>query len=163
MIGGRRATGVRQQQIIEAARFIIASKGMEELTIREVAREVGISEGDIYRHFNSKRNILLLLMDDIERTLLEAVDSAVSEGKDPLANLRQILEVYLSDTEQRRGVSFLVIAETMRLRDRELRQRMAGVITRYLVRIRGILEQGMASGHIKGDCDPEATALLFFT
>jgi AcrR family transcriptional regulator len=152
---------IRQRQIVEVARKIVASKGMEELTIAEIARGVGISEGDIYRHFKSKKEILLLLIDDIERTLLQAVDKAALEKQDPVARLENVLHAHLSYSEQRRGVSFIVIAETLRQSDRELRKRMLQVIEGYLTRLKELLRTGVASGQFR-EVDLDSASLLFF-
>jgi len=152
---------VRQRQIVEVARKIVASKGTEELTISEIAKGVGISEGDIYRHFRSKKEILLLLIDDIERTLFEAIEKAASETQDPLERLRNVLLAHLSYVEQKRGVSFIVIAETLRQSDRDLRRRMLQVIEAYLSRLKELLRSGVAAGKVR-EVDLDSAALLFF-
>ena len=41
----RQKTLVRQHQIIEAARNLIAAKGMDGVTIDAIAEEVGLTEG----------------------------------------------------------------------------------------------------------------------
>jgi AcrR family transcriptional regulator len=158
-----RETGeFRQRQIVEAARKIIATRGMEALTIRGIAKEVGISEGDIYRHFTSKKEILLLLIEDIERTLLETVERAASVKREPVERLENVLKAHLSYAEQKRGVSSIVIAETLRLADKELRERMFQVVNRYIDRIDKLLDQGMESGQIRRDIDAHTAALTFF-
>ena len=48
----------RQQQIVETAIKIIANKGIQNLTTKNIAKEIGISEPALYRHFNSKLEIL---------------------------------------------------------------------------------------------------------
>lgn len=156
----RESSESRQRQIVEAARKIIATRGMEALTIREIAKEVGISDGDIYRHFASKKDILLLLIEDIERTLLEAVDQAASDKQDPIEGLENVLKAHLSYLEQRRGVSLLVIAETLRLGDKDLRKRMFEVVNRYMGRIEELLASGVKSGQVSksldlGSCRPD--------
>jgi len=50
----RESTEVRKQQIIEASLKIISEKGLGSLTTAEIAKEIGISEATIFRHFNSK-------------------------------------------------------------------------------------------------------------
>lgn len=152
---------IRQRQIIEVARKIVASKGTEDLTIAEIAKGVGISEGDIYKHFRSKKEILRLLIDDIERTFVEAIDRATSETQDPLERLRNILLAHLSYVEQRRGVSFIVIAETLRQSDRDLRSRMLQVIEAYMTRLEELLRVGVAAGEVR-EVDLDSAALLFF-
>lgn len=158
----REPTKVRQHQIVEVARKIAATKGMEELTVREIARGVGISEGDIYRHFKSKKDILLLLMDDIENTLLETVEEAASGQASPLDKLRNVLMAHLSYVEQRNGVSFIVIAEALRLSDKDLRRRILKVVERYLAHIRDIITQGIEKEEIRADIDLDTAATMFF-
>ena len=157
-----KVTQIRKREIVDAARRIIANKGMEELTVREVARGVGISEGDVYRHFQSKKDILFLLMDDVELTLFNAIWESVSLEKSTVDNLEGILRAHISEAEQRRGLSFVIIAETMRLRDEDLRFRMFQVVTHYLNNISNILAEGAKTENIRNDIDPDAAALMFF-
>jgi AcrR family transcriptional regulator len=158
----RSSTEERQRQIIDAARKIIATRGMEDLRIRDLAKEVGISEAAIYRHFLSKKDILLWLIDDIERTLLDTVDRAASEKSEPLESLENVLKAHLSYAEQRRGVSLIVISETLRLADKSLRERMFEVVNRYLSRIEELLARGVKRGQISQEIDLSTAALTFF-
>lgn len=158
----KESTEYRQRQIVEATRKIIATKGMEAITIREIAKEVGITDGDIYRHFKSKKEILLLLIEDIERTLFEAVEKAASEKRDSLDSLGNVLKAHLSHVEQRRGVSLIVIAEALRLSDRDLRERMFQVVNLYLARIRSILSEAVKSGKVSQGIDLDTAAFAFF-
>ena len=41
----------RQSEIVNVAMKLLVEKGMQNLTIRNVATEVGVSEAAIYRHF----------------------------------------------------------------------------------------------------------------
>ncbi|MBM4461849.1 MAG: TetR/AcrR family transcriptional regulator [Chloroflexi bacterium] len=158
----RETSEIRQQQIVEAARSIVTARGIEALTIREIAKEVGISEADIYRHFASKKVILLFLIEDVEKTLMEMVERAASEEREPVQSLENVLKAHLSYVEQRRGVSLLVVAETLRLADKDLRKRMFEVVNRYIGRIAEILAQGVRSGHVRKDIDLDTAALTFF-
>jgi len=69
----RQSTSERQLQIIEATQNLITSKGMEFVTIDAIAEKVGLTEGAIYKHFRSKREILTLLIDSIEQNLMETL------------------------------------------------------------------------------------------
>ena len=57
----RQNTVLRRKQIIETLRKIIIKYGSEHVTVRRLAKEIGVSGGAIYRHFKSKREILLFL------------------------------------------------------------------------------------------------------
>ena len=59
----RLSTTERQKQIIDEAIRIIYEKGYPSLSIRNLAKKVGISEPAIYRHFKSKEDIILGILD----------------------------------------------------------------------------------------------------
>src|SRR3989338_7583524 len=104
----RRRTTIRRQQIVDIIRNIISSKGIEYVTISEIAARIGTSKTAIYRHFKNKRDIVSLLIDNIEETLMEALDKAMV-SEDPVQNLKNVLLAHLTYARERRGTSFIVI------------------------------------------------------
>ena len=158
----RQKTLVRRHQIIEAARNLIAAKGMDGVTIDAIAEEVGLTEGAIYRHFASKHQILSLLVDDIERNLLDTVESAQTEGASAVDSLENILEAHLSDVEGHRAVSFVVIAEAMGFDGTTLAPKVSLMFTRYLELIQAVLDRGIREGSIRPDINANAAATTFF-
>ena len=54
----RQNTQIRKRQIVAAARRLIIKRGSEHVTVRQITKEIGVSEGNIYRHFKSKSDIL---------------------------------------------------------------------------------------------------------
>ena len=158
----RQKTLVRQHQIIEAARDLIATKGMDGVTIDAIAEEVGLTEGAIYRHFTSKHQILSLLVDDIESNLLDTVRVALGHGDSAVESLEHILEAHLSDVEGRRAVSFIVIAEAMGFDGTRLSHRVALMFTHYLELIQAVLDRGIREGSVRPDVNVNAAATTFF-
>lgn len=148
--------------MIDEARKLVASRGMESLTIKNIAKVVGISEGAIYRHFRSKNEILIGLVDEVDEVLEQIVRKAEGDAQSPLERLEALLKEHLSSAERRRGVSFLVIAEVLSNGNPHLRHRMRGVIDRYLAKVEGILEEGVLLGQINPECDRNAAAIAFF-
>ena len=63
---------VRQQEIIDAALALIAEQGIQNLTIKNIAAALKITEPAIYRNFDSKFVIL--------DALLYSFESAFSAG-----------------------------------------------------------------------------------
>ncbi len=162
MVQKREKTVVRQRQIIDAARKLIIKRGSEHVTVRTLAEAVGISEGAIYRHFKSKRDILSFLIDHIEESLLKDITEARDQGTSPLQALDGLMASHLSAIEQRRGISFQVIAEIISLGDRNLNKRVSGAINKYIARLEDLLSEGVRSGEIREDVDLNAAATLFF-
>ena len=58
----------RKEQIIDESINIINSRGISGLSIRELAAHCNITEGAIYRHFNSKNEIIEGIFDKIQET-----------------------------------------------------------------------------------------------
>ncbi|MFO7665254.1 MAG: TetR/AcrR family transcriptional regulator [Desulfobacterales bacterium] len=162
MPNARKSTEIRKREIIEAARKLIFKKGSEHVTVNNIAKVVKISEAAIYRHFRNKKEILSFLASHITESLIHDIDSA---EKSPLSypdNIGGILRSHLSKIEQKRGVSFQVIAEIISFGDRKLNKQVYDGIQNYLQRFRELLNKGIMGGLIREDIDPEATALLLF-
>ena len=53
----------RQLEIIEAAGKILTASGLSGLTIKNLAKEMKFSESAIYRHFASKEDIIISLLE----------------------------------------------------------------------------------------------------
>lgn len=73
----------RQFEIIEAAGKILTTSGVSGLTIKKLAKEINLSEGAIYRHFESKEDIIVgmleFLADKMFTRLNEVINSLQPE------------------------------------------------------------------------------------
>lgn len=135
---------------------------MERLTVREIADELRMTDGALYRHFVGKKEIVSLLIDDIEETLLSAIDEAAARTEDPLEKLENIFWSHLSYVEKRKGVSFIVINNTLSMKDKSLQNKMFSVVDKYLDRIKYILSEGIKRGDFRDNLNIEAASMTFF-
>jgi len=150
----------RKEQIVNAARMLVIKVGSENVTVRKIAEEVGFTEAAIYRHFKSKKDILYLLVENIEASLI--LDLNVEDGGNGDV-LEAILLRHLSSIEMRRGISFQVIAEIISLGDNKLNRRIYDAIERYIEKLKTILQKEVSKGKLRRDIDVDATALLIFS
>jgi TetR/AcrR family transcriptional regulator len=157
----RQSTVLRRKQIIETLRKIIIKYGSEHVTVRTLAKEIGVSGGAIYRHFKSKREVLLFLVDYIEENLVGDIEKAYPI-KNPMELLGKISRDLLSSIEQRKGVSFLVIAEIISLGDKRLNRKISEVLNNFLGHIKQIILEGIKAGEIREDIDADMAATTFF-
>lgn len=153
---------VRQREIIIAARSVIFLKGIERLTVREIAKELKITNAALYRHFKSKDEILSLLIDDIEDTLLSTIQKAADKSIGPMEKLESIFLSHLSYAEQMKGTSFTVINQVSGIKQRNLKRKMFGIVNKYLKTIKAIVIQGMEAGIFRRDLDPTSASIAFF-
>ena len=163
MVIKRRSTEFRQQQIVEVAAKLIFKYGSEHLTVKRIAKEVGISEAAIYRHFKSKKSILSFLLDYIEEALLADIfrERNGSEAV-TLDIIERTVRNHFSAIDLRKGISFQVIAEIISLGDKTLNKKASQTINKYISSLRELLHQGVKSGSVREDIDLDAAATLLF-
>lgn len=73
----------RQLDIIEAAGRILTSSGVSGLTIKNLAKEMKFSESAIYRHFTSKEEIIIALLEYLAKSMDERYAEAISNEQTP--------------------------------------------------------------------------------
>ncbi|MDD4860224.1 MAG: TetR/AcrR family transcriptional regulator [Dehalococcoidales bacterium] len=157
----RSSTTVRKKQIIDAARKLITRYGSEHVTVRRIAKETGISEGAIYKHFKSKRDVLSLLVDDVEQMLLAEVNLTLpADGS--LEAIENVFLEHMTRVVERRGIAFQVIAEIVSFGDKKLNRKAYQVIDKYTASIADILSRGVKAGIIRTDIDLDAASGLFY-
>lgn len=69
----------RKQDILEAALELYNKKGLENVTMRDIAKKISISSGNLTYHFPMRNDIVLALMN----RLLAEIDVAISVPLDP--------------------------------------------------------------------------------
>lgn len=67
----------RQLEIIEAAGKILTNSGVSGLTIKNLAKEMKFSESAIYRHFTSKEEIIIALLEYLAKSMDERYTNAI--------------------------------------------------------------------------------------
>jgi AcrR family transcriptional regulator len=159
----RKGTLVRQKEIVSAARKLIVKCGSEHVTVKRVAQEIGGSEAAIYKHFKTKRDVLSFLIDDIQNTLIKDIENNIGNGTNTLQILENIAIEHVSAIEQRKGITFQVIAEIISLGDKKLNKNIFDVINGYHDRIKRLFVEGIKSEVIRRDIDPDAAARLYFS
>lgn len=80
---------------VRAAREIIAKQGLEALSLREVARELGVSHQAPYKHYASRDHLLAAVMHRCFQDMSAYLDARTQTG-DAEADLRTLGECYLS-------------------------------------------------------------------
>ena len=73
----------RQLEIIEAAGKILTASGISGLTIKNLAKEMKFSESAIYRHFTSKEEIIIALLDYLAQSMDERYTNAILSEQTP--------------------------------------------------------------------------------
>ena len=89
-----------KERIARAAVRLFSRKGFKGTTIKDIAREVGITEGAIYRHFASKEDIIRHLTKRITEDMGRRIQREVFPQKtfrDKVSKLVEVLVRYAFD------------------------------------------------------------------
>lgn len=86
----------RRQQLIDATIKCISNKGLGSITLGDVAREAGLSQGIVNLHFNSKDNLLTetlkFLAEEYDQQFMQTLERA---GPGPAERLLALMEMDL--------------------------------------------------------------------
>jgi AcrR family transcriptional regulator len=82
----------RQLEIIESAGKILTQSGLSGLTTKNLAKEIGFSEAAIYRHFGSKEEIILVLLEYLHSSMDKRLEAVCIPGRTPHENFVALFE-----------------------------------------------------------------------
>ena len=87
--------GARYEGILEAAQDVIARRGFQQASIREIASEAGLSLAGLYHYVGGKDELLFLVLDRALDRLLTALDAAWRDASTPAERLLALVETHL--------------------------------------------------------------------
>ncbi len=145
----------RQKEIVNVAIRLIAAKGMPYLTIKHIAEEIGISEPAIYRHFNSKHDILMAVLDYFETVSLRIRDR-MQQAKN--SGLEQI-QIFMLDRytlfSNNPDLAKVLFAEEMFMNDDQLAKKILGIMHQHRDLLFAAIQKGQAEKEIRSDIDAD--------
>ena len=106
----RLSTVERQKQIIDEAIKIIHEKGFASLSIRELAKKVGISEPAIYRHFSSKEDIVVGILNRMIE-FGEIIENNIKDIKNPKEKIKQFIYLHIELLEKNPQMTSIIFSE----------------------------------------------------
>jgi AcrR family transcriptional regulator len=148
----------RRRAVLDTACRVFSRSSYRGATTAEIAREAGISEPILYRHFGSKRELYLACLDEAWSSFRALAEQAIATS--PESCLGAIADAYMVKGKKLRVIDLWiqalnesedkVIAQAVRKQIREVRDFFADVI-----------RDGQRRGVIHADRDPEAEAWIF--
>ncbi len=133
----------RRDQLLEAARSLVAEGGFAATSVQAVAQRAGIATGSVYRHFPSKADLFVEVFagasaHEVERMRLAALDHPTAS-----ASLRAAVTTWATRALEGRTLAYALIAEPVmpEVEAARLRFRRA-----YVEVLRGILLRGCEQG-----------------
>jgi AcrR family transcriptional regulator len=105
-MSGRVAAATQEvEQLIEATYRIASRDGTVDPRVRDILVEAGLSTQAFYRHFRSKDDLLLVLLDDGRRQLADYLSHRIGKARTPAAKLRAWVEGMLAQATDARAAA----------------------------------------------------------
>ncbi len=142
----RKSTDTRQEEIKKAFLNIIYRDGLKKLSTRNLAREVGISEGAIFRHFASKNDIILAIINDVQQDMIEELRVITLESGSPAKRLFKYLCKTITYLIENNGITMLLFSEAAYGNDKELISKLNYIFNSQKQLAGKIISDGIAEG-----------------
>jgi AcrR family transcriptional regulator len=149
----------RRQAVLDTAGRVFSRSSYRGATTAEIAREAGITEPILYRHFGSKRDLYLACLDEAWRTFREVAERALAE--DPVGCLGAIADAYMAKKTRIRLVDLWIQALNEAADDAVIAKAVRRQIREVHAFFAGVIEHGQQHGAVNADRDPVAEAWIF--
>ncbi len=141
--------GARTEEAIRSAAIeLIAARGFEAMSLRELASKVGVQPGSIYRYFPSKGRLLVELLIEHLEFLLEHWERERPVNAEPVQLLQAFVDFHIRSHTLRRREVFVANMELRSLSPAD-RRKVVALRRRYEDLLTGILLDGARAGAFK--------------
>ena len=131
----------RQLDIMQNLVRMLEKKGPVKVTTATLAKECGITEAAIYRHFPSKRKIYSGLVDFCEDSLFNLIAEINSSQDTELEKIKKICELVIGFCEKNPGMARLLTREAFTVDEASVEERINQIFSKTEIQIKQLLQK----------------------
>ena len=150
----------RKQQILEALAHMLETAPGTRITTSALAKEVGVSEAALYRHFPSKAKMFEGLIEFIEEALFTRISMILSEDEGVSAKCEKILRLLLGFCEKNPGLTRILTGDALAGETDRLRQRVIQLFDRLETQLKQTLREAEMKEGVRTRMTVSVTANL---
>lgn len=139
----------RQLEIIETASRRIDQYGIQNLTTKNLAADMGLSEPALYRHFKDKDDILTHLLDYFKNEMKVRIEAVIDEEEKGANELRAIFHSQLKALAEKPAIVSVIFSEGIFRYDKKLSSKVKQVMKMMQGFVEKNIEFGQLNGHYK--------------
>lgn len=137
----------RQIEIMEAATLRIDKFGIQELTIKNLASDLSLSEAALYRHFKSKNEILLGLLTYFILEMNERLAVIIEDKeKQPSELLKKVFVSQLNTFVQKPAIVSVIFSEGIFQFNKDLSDKVSTMMALMQKNINALIVRGQNEG-----------------
>jgi len=88
----------RKQQIIKASAKLFKEKGYSAITMRDIAKSMGIKASSLYNHISSKQDILIEIIISLAQDFTKGMELIKTSDISNIEKLKQIISLHIDIT-----------------------------------------------------------------
>lgn len=111
MKDGRFHHGNLREDFLEVAMRSLVDNGLEELSLRRIAQQLGVSSAAPYRHFKNKEALIVALIERAAEELTRSYEQALESEQTDENRLRQACAAYLQYAEEKPHLFKLILVD----------------------------------------------------
>lgn len=149
----------RRREVIAAAAKVFAQRGYHETTIEDLMQASGMTRGGLYHYTESKRDLLLAVIDELMRPLLAQARELMQEPQPPEVHLRQLLRLWLAHVATHRNHMIVFSQERHTLSHGPGWSEVAKARKRFERMLAEVMDRGRDEGSLR-PADPQLAMLM---
>lgn len=157
----RLTTASRQAEIIAAALRLAQERSPALITTTDLAQAIGVSQGALFKHFDSKDAIWLAAMEWVREHLMQQIQAAAAASAEPLEGLRKVFEAHVNFVALHPGVPRMIFHELQQPADSPLKESVRGLMKSYRQLLLTLLKQATQAGLLAPGLEAPAAATMF--
>ena len=150
----------RQIEIIDASKDLIGKKGLQNLTIKNLAKKMSFSEPALYRHFKDKTSILKALLLFHREILKGEIFKIFESDESSLVKFKKILKFKFAHIEKNPALVMIVFSETSFQYSSVLSSVVSKIMKQRSKKIIQLLKEGQNNNEIRNDVEAEQLATI---
>lgn len=152
----------RKEQILQSLAHMLEAAPGGRITTAGLAKEVGVSEAALYRHFPSKAKMFEGLISFIEEAIFSRINRIMEDGK-ASDQVEQILTLLLAFTERNPGITRLLTGDALTGENARLHQRIQQFYDRVESQVKQVLRDAEFKEGLRTQATPTITANLLLS
>jgi AcrR family transcriptional regulator len=157
----RLSSGERQSEIIRVAVELAADKGVDSVTTQDMADAMHLTQGAIFRHFATKDDIWIAVIEWVRERLMKVLDKAAADAADPLNAIERMFFAHIAFISKHPAIPRLLFSELLHKKNSKLRQLIEGIISGYEAKIANLLDAAKSQSLVPDDFDSQSAAVLY--
>ena len=149
-----------KESLILSTIEVISELGLQGLTTREVAKRQGISESTIFKHYKSKNELILAVLDHFSQYDQAIIESLGLKEFKPIEAITYFVEAYVTYYENYPEITAITLSYEGLMREPELSAVVKRIFTKRVKTIQSLVEDGKSQNEISKDVDSESLADL---